>query len=381
MDEEAVRETNPFVQWTLNALPLAACIIDRAGKVQMANDLCRHISPTQPLSWSEIIDADFLALIDQLECTDPALSRFGALLREVLAGRGNTVVSEYLCMQEGRPRWFAIHAAQLAGDAQKRILLTHQDITARRTAESHAVALETKLQQIERAQPADMQLKIHDLESFCRSVTHDLRNPLYAVKGLAEILLQSHALALSSEEREILMHIVGSATQMTEMLDGLRALTDSTEDTPVQQTVDLGSIARDVADTLAFRYRHRTVMFTVGALKPAKSYPRLLRLVMQDLIENAWKYTARVPKAVVEVGSILDRDGSVTYFVRDNGVGLSESAASKLFLPFNHLESASGLSGAGIGLATAKRIVDKLNGRIWAQGSPGNGATFYFQLE
>lgn len=376
----ALLEPAALAQQTLQALPLAACLVDRDGKVVMANDLWREVLPLQATALNSIIGANIFVLIEGLDCADPALARFATELRALLAGSGNTASGEYVRLIEGRPRWYEVRAARLAGDASGRWMLMHHDITARRAAQARAVALEAGLDKAVEERTRELQQRIDELESFTRAVAHDLRNPLFAVDGLARELMQSPMPGLTRETRECLMAIARSATQMAEILDGLRTLTRSVDETPRKQRVDLAAMAREIGDVLMYRFRYRKVALTIGALPPLESDPHLLRVVIQNLIENAWKYTARSAQAKIELGGRHDADGTNTYFVRDNGVGFANGATAKMFLPNKRVASGNGMSSNGIGLATVKRIVEKLHGRVWVEDNPNGGVTFFFSL-
>lgn len=260
------------------------------------------------------------------------------------------------------------------------LIVAGAEVSARRQASPRAVRDDARVEQAVAQRTAKLVQQIEDLETFCRSVAHDLRNPLFVVEGFARLLLQSHAPALSHEAQQHLQCITRGVAQLSGMLDGLRALSEVCRNALRLETFDLAAMAREVAAQLACRYPQRDVAFTIEALPPLASDPRLLRIVLQNLLDNAWKYTAHAAQAAVHLGSTTHADGSVTYYVRDNGIGFAPSAAAQIFLPFKRLSSANGFAGSGIGLASVKRIVDKLGGRVWAQATPGSGATFYFAL-
>lgn len=247
------------------------------------------------------------------------------------------------------------------------------------TSRDPAAAVQRAGGESESVDIAQLLQKIDYLEAASRSVAHDLRNPLCAVDGLVRLLLDAHEGALTSEVREYIVCIGRAVGELSAMLDGLRSLSNTAVDPLNVVTVDLTQIARGIATHLARRHAHG-VKFVVAPIPEVRSDRRLLTIAMHNLLSNAWTFTARSPAATVEVGGATDKAGNVTCFVRDNGVGFSPQAAEKIFLPFKRLNSARSFGGSGIGLATVKRIFDHLGGRVWAQGSPGEGATFYFTL-
>lgn len=226
---------------------------------------------------------------------------------------------------------------------------------------------------------ASLQRKVEYLEAFCRSVAHDLRNPLYAVDGFVHLLLDSDEGKISHENREYVAYIGRAIAEIAAMLDGLRSLSDTAARALTLDTIDLAAIARNVAASLANRHAHG-VAFTVLDMPPVFSDARLMAIVMHNLLGNAWKFTAHADAAAVNLGGFVSADGSVTCFVRDNGVGFDTAAAETIFLPFKRLHAATAFEGSGTGLATVKTIFDRLGGRVWAEGTPGQGATFYFTL-
>jgi signal transduction histidine kinase len=149
---------------------------------------------------------------------------------------------------------------------------------------------------------------------------------------------------------------------------------------PIGTVMSRLSRARELLQQRLGAAKQRKVNVTVGTLPPVKADPRLMRVALQNLLDNAWKYTARAPAARIEVGSFNDAGGGVTYFVRDNGVGFAAKDAEQAFLPFKRLSRAAEFPGSGMGLATVKRIFDQLGGRVWAESKPGEGATFFWAL-
>jgi signal transduction histidine kinase len=229
----------------------------------------------------------------------------------------------------------------------------------------------------ERARAFEFAVK--ELDSFSHSVSHDLRAPLRVVDGFANIVLEDYGDRLDDLGREHLKRIVTAGSRMNSMIDTLLALSKMTSREIERERVDLSQLARELADELRTQDGARRVQFVVAEGQSADGDRMLLRLVLQNLLGNAYKFTARVPAARVEFGALRE-GGQTVYYVRDNGAGFDMRFADKLFGLFQRFHSANEFPGTGVGLATVQRIVRKHGGRIWAESKPGEGATFFFTL-
>lgn len=218
-----------------------------------------------------------------------------------------------------------------------------------------------------------------ELETFSYSVAHDLRAPLRGMNGYAQILLDDYGDELGAEVLEHLHEIRSNAVRMGALIDALLSLSRVTRSEFSPQRVDLSAKFREAAGECqrAQPDRHVTLVVTDGL--HAAADPRLARQLMQNLVENAWKFTARAADARVEFGS-ESIDGATVFVVRDNGAGFDMAYAGKLFGAFQRLHTVGEFPGTGIGLATAQRIVHRHGGRIWAEGAVGQGAVFRFTL-
>lgn len=375
-----LRRAELFAQQTIDALPLAVCIIDTSGEVLAANELCRSLAVESPLHRHVVVGANYLRGGVDAARDPAAMAAFLAGVREVLNGSRDDVVQEYECDGLGRPRWFEARAVRVPGDKQGRVLVSHMEITARRDAQQRLREANARLEHVLGQHTAGMQQKIDDLELFGHSVAHDLRGPMHAIECFVQVLLQTHTPELSRAAREDLMGVVRGVHRLSGMLDGLLDLSKSAQDAPQLATVDVTAMAREVAAELAQRSAGRMVMVNIAEMPPAKADPRLLRIALQNLLENAWKYTARAPLAVVEVSAADAGEDGIAYCVRDNGIGFAAHEAATAFLPFKRLSTSAGFAGSGVGLATVKRIIERHGGRVWAESSPGEGASFYFTL-
>jgi len=227
------------------------------------------------------------------------------------------------------------------------------------------------------------ELAVKDLESFAHSVSHDLRAPLRVVDGFANIVLEDYGGRLDDLGREHLKRIIGAGARMNSMIDTLLDMSRTISRALERERVDLSQLARDLAEELAaqrdVQVGPRRVDFAIKEGVVVDGDRTLLRLVLQNLLANAYKFTSRLPAARIEFGTTEMR-GHTAYFVRDNGAGFDMRFADKLFGLFQRFHSQNEFPGTGVGLATVQRIVRKHGGRIWAESEPGKGATFYFTL-
>jgi light-regulated signal transduction histidine kinase (bacteriophytochrome) len=219
-----------------------------------------------------------------------------------------------------------------------------------------------------------------DLEAFNYSVAHDLRAPLRRLEGLSRVLVADHASSLDGEVLRLLGRMEVSARHMSDLIEGLIALSQTGRAELNVQTFDLAASARSLAAALQEAEPSRRVVFQIPATIPVKGDARLLGAVLQNLLQNAWKFTAKREQAHIELAVDASKIPAV-YSVRDNGAGFSMARAHKLFGAFQRLHTNDAFPGTGIGLATVHRIIRKHGGRIWAQGAVDHGATFSFTLE
>jgi signal transduction histidine kinase len=220
-----------------------------------------------------------------------------------------------------------------------------------------------------------------EMEGFSYSVSHDLRTPLGQVAGFADLLQMCHAGALPDKAREYVGYIQGAAGRMNSLIDDMLLLGNLTRTEMQVQPADLSHMAQALLEELALTHPRAHAQFEVEKGLLAKGDPRLLRVALSNLLSNAWKYTAGVPRPRVEFGHTQGADGAAVFYVRDNGAGFDVSAAGeRLFHPFQRFHTEAMFQGNGVGLAIVQRVIEKHGGRIWAESSPGQGATFFFTL-
>ena len=219
-----------------------------------------------------------------------------------------------------------------------------------------------------------------ELESFSYSVSHDLRAPLRHIAGFVDLLRQHVGPGLDEKGRRYLDTISSSAVRMGQLIDDLLAFSRTGRGEVAREAVDLRGLVGDVARQATEDLEGRVVDVAIGDLPVVQGDPAMLRVVFNNLLANAVKYTRERARAEIEVGSLPASDGHSTVFVRDNGAGFDMQYAGKLFGVFQRLHTSREFEGTGIGLATVRRIVERHGGRAWAQGRPGEGATFFVTL-
>jgi PAS domain S-box-containing protein len=228
---------------------------------------------------------------------------------------------------------------------------------------------------------ADLLVANKNLESFTYSVAHDLRSPLHALSGYSEALTEDYGDRLDDTGRSYLERIGAAAERMGVLIDDLLVLAQVTRSEMSLGPVDLSTEVAAIAGELQAREPGRRVRFAIQYAVWVNADSALIRTVLQNLVENAWKFTAKRDGATIEFGATAAEDGRVCCYVRDDGAGFDPAFADKLFQPFQRLHAVTEFPGTGIGLASVRRIIERHGGRVWAEGAVGAGATFYFTLD
>ena len=249
------------------------------------------------------------------------------------------------------------------------------DVTERKRAQEEIeklnVALTTRAAELENAN--------REMEAFSYSVSHDLRTPLTVISGYCQVIREFCAAQLSEQCLGFIQEIQDGAGRMNELIDTLLSLCGLARQELHREMIDLSGIAHQVAAELTLTALERRVSFQIANGISVNGDAKLLRVVLENLLGNAWKYTANCDEAIIEFGQV-DIDGKAACFVRDNGAGFDMAAADKLFMPFQRLHADSHYQGHGIGLATVQRIINLHRGRIWSAEQAGKGGTLYFQV-
>jgi light-regulated signal transduction histidine kinase (bacteriophytochrome) len=227
----------------------------------------------------------------------------------------------------------------------------------------------------------DLEVANQELEAFSNALAHDLRNPLLIVTNFSHELRESLSASLDDQQKQDLKRIQDAGRHMVHIVDDLRDLADVNRAEITRREVDLSVLAQGIMEDLRVVVPDRDVEFEVERGIEALGDKTLLRILLTNLLQNAWKYTGPTEDARIELGVAENGDEIPTYYVKDNGIGFDNKSGEIIFQPFERLHNRSEFSGSGLGLATVERIVNRHGGKVWGEGVVGEGAVFYFTLE
>jgi PAS domain S-box-containing protein len=242
------------------------------------------------------------------------------------------------------------------------------DISLRKQAEAEA-----------RKKTMELEYTNKELESFSYSVSHDLRAPLRSISSFSQILLEDYNNTLDSEGQDLLSRVINNAQRMSELIDDLLELSRLGQKELVTRVVDFDDVVSEVVESLKDNNQQRKIDLKIGKIGTVTADRSLLKIVVENLLDNAWKYTSKTDNACIEIGKQVI-DNEEVFFVKDNGIGFSMDYADKIFVAFQRLHDSSEYEGTGIGLLTVQRIIHRHGGRIWVESEPNEGTTFYFTL-
>jgi PAS domain S-box-containing protein len=264
---------------------------------------------------------------------------------------------------------------------QKGMLVTAsiRDISKRKQVEAELSTYREHLEELVAERTAALSTVNKELEEFSYSVSHDLRAPLRSVDGFSLALMEDFSADLPDEAKSYLHRIRAAAQRMGHLIDEVLELARVSRCDLSKKKVDLTRLANDIIADLQINHPERKAEITVSDHLHARADENLVRVILENLLDNAWKFTSREANTRITVGQ-LPRAKQKTFYVKDNGVGLDMKYSKKLFSPFQRLHSHKDFPGTGVGLATVYRILQRHNGRIWVDSSPDEGATFYFTL-
>jgi PAS domain S-box-containing protein len=265
------------------------------------------------------------------------------------------------------------------GDSTVAVQGVARDVTEKRRAAVEIRALNDALEQRVRERTAELEAANAELEAFGYSVSHDLRGPLRVIEGFSRMLIDDYGASLDDAGRQYIDRVQASSQRMAQLIQDLLNLSRITRNAIQRRPVDLAPLAQSVAAELQLSQPDRVVEFVIAPHAIASGDPSMLRILVENLLGNAWKYTGKHASARIEFGT-RRQGGELIYYVKDDGAGFDMEYVHKLFRPFQRLHLASEFDGTGIGLATVERIVRRHGGRVWAEAAVERGATFYFTL-
>lgn len=301
--------------------------------------------------------------------------------KNVIQHRAAKAIDYRLLGLAGRTVW--VHDAVspvVVGDRVAKLRGVMMDISERKHFELELSRLNAELERRVGRRTSELEAVVEELRSFSYSVSHDLRAPLRAIQGFGLALDREYRERLDSTGRDYLHRILGSADRMTKLIEDLITLSRVTHAEMRTETLDLSKIAEEVVADLRTAEPLRRVEVRIAPNLAAEGDARLVRVLLENLIGNAWKFTSHNVTATIEFGALDHRVSKRVFFVRDDGAGFDQEFASKLFVPFQRLHRSTEFPGTGIGLATVSRIIGRHGGRVWAEGRERAGATFYFEI-
>ncbi len=290
---------------------------------------------------------------------------------------GKTVYSKYRLQKKDGNIIFTELNTKMLEDG--RFLNIVRDITERKQAEEEIKQLNEELEARIQERTKELEAANKELESFSYSVSHDLRAPLRSMDGFSQALLEEYNDKLDTRGTDYLNRIRKAAQNMAQLIDDILNLSKVTRASMNPGRVNLSAIVESILNILKENDPERKTACTITASLMDKADPKLIQILLQNLLENAWKFTSKNAVTRIELG-MIDHEGQKTYYIRDNGAGFNMEYVNKLFVPFQRLHRDNEFTGSGIGLATVQRIINRHNGEIWAEGEVDKGATFYFTL-
>lgn len=368
--EEAFRRERDFTQKVIDSLPGVFYVIDQKRRFVMWN---QNLERAFGRSHDELRQTNPLDLIDgqDRQAVDAAISRV------FLDGEAN--VEGRLVTADGGRIPYYLNGLRMELEGQTVLVGVGFDISARKRAEEMVRKINEILEQRVRERTAELEASNQELESFSYSVSHDLRTPLRALDGFSQIIEEDYGDRLDEEGRSYLRRIRTASRRMGKLIDDLLDLAriGRQELNPVE--VDLSKLAEEVREALLEHSSRRKATWNIAPGLVARADPVLIKVVLDNLLRNAWKFTAEQADARIEFGQCRTESGDA-FYVRDNGAGFEMAYIDKLFKPFQRLHDIKRFEGTGIGLAIVQRIVRRHHGRVWAESRPNEGATFYFTV-
>ncbi|HLO60467.1 MAG TPA: ATP-binding protein [Bacteroidales bacterium] len=253
------------------------------------------------------------------------------------------------------------------------------DITIRKKAENEVKLLNSELESRVIRRTKDLEEKTTDLEGFCYSVSHDLRAPLRAINGYSSIFLNKYSESVDEQGKSILKNVIESTIQMDNLINDLLSLSRIGRKEIVSNVLDMRTITESVINGLYGKDEIKNLTFELKDIQKCKGDPSMITHVIYNLVENAVKYSSKSEQPRIEISS-SHLGSEVVYHIKDNGIGFDQQYADRLFNVFQRLHTEEEFAGTGVGLAIVKRIIQRMGGRVWAEGKVNEGATFYFSL-
>lgn len=347
----------------IDAMAVHVAILDPSGTILAVNEAWRAFGAANGYDHPDHgVGTNYVQVCDlAIANGDASANKARTAILDLLAGRMQGATFEYPCHSPDTARWFIFRGARFMNAGETHVVITHDDITLRHLAE-------------------DALRSSHDaLEAFNLVISHDIRAPLRRIEELSRLAIESERDAPSSSA-ELLARIQSEARRARTLANELLDLSRVSDSSTIRETLDISKLARDTMEPLLAVDPQRRAKVTIQPGMRAMGDPRLVKMILTNLLTNCWKFTQSKDVASIEVTSMRDASGRLSFSVRDNGIGFSDADAVHLFQPFTRLAAANDYEGSGVGLAIVRRAVERHGGHVWATGTPGVGATVRFTL-
>jgi PAS domain S-box-containing protein len=374
-------KSEAFNRGVINALSAHVAVIDESGKIVSTNENWIQFGKENGATALERIGvgANYYDVCQRSILAGDTIAQDALLgIKSTMSGKKKSFEMEYPCHRPDRERWFNMRVNRFKQD-QAMVVITHTDITERKKVEAEIRMLNETLEKKVEERTEKWQNANKELEAFSYSVSHDLRSPLRSIDGYARILEEDYKDKLDEEGKRVVDTITRNANRMGRLIDDMLNLSKLGRLTISPSLISMNDVVEKTIAELQEADARFKVQFILGDLAPARADLDMIIQVWTNYIGNAIKYSSKKQSPVVEIGSKQSVE-EITYFIKDNGSGFDNQYIHKLFGVFQRLHRQNEFEGTGVGLAIVKRIIEKHNGRVWAEGVPDQGATFYFTI-